>query len=115
MLKSQRELDHSNLTVGELLKKKAEDGVRVLLMIWGETTSIMGTHDTETENFFKGKSGIYPKIWSHKDLATKVVQCQKKTILLQIELSKVWTLVVVNWFERRFCNLKVPSSNLGLF
>ena len=24
-------------------------------MIWGETTSIMGTHDTETENFFKGK------------------------------------------------------------
>ena len=55
LLKSQRELDHSNLTVGELLKKKAEDGVRVLLMIWGETTSIMGTHDTETENFFKGK------------------------------------------------------------
>ena len=37
------------------LKKKAEDGVRVLIMIWGETTSIMGTHDTETENFFKGK------------------------------------------------------------
>ena len=23
-------------------------------MIWGETTSIMGTHDTETENYFKG-------------------------------------------------------------
>ena len=46
----------ASLTLGELLKKKAEDGVRVLLMIWGETTSIMGTHDTETENFFKGKS-----------------------------------------------------------
>ena len=44
----------ASLTLGELLKKKAEDGVRVLLMIWGETTSIMGTHDTETENFFKG-------------------------------------------------------------
>ena len=29
--------------------------MRVLIMIWGETTSIMGTHDTETENFFKGK------------------------------------------------------------
>ena len=54
MLKNQKELDLSNLTVGELLKKKAEDGVRVLLMIWGETTSIMGTHDTETENYFKG-------------------------------------------------------------
>ena len=40
------------------LKKKAEDGVRVLIMIWGETTSIMGTHDTETENFFKGKHSV---------------------------------------------------------
>ena len=48
----------ASLTLGELLKKKAEDGVRVLLMIWGETTSIMGTHDTETENFFKGDSYI---------------------------------------------------------
>ena len=45
----------SSLSLGELLKKKAEDGVRVLIMIWGETTSIMGTHDTETENFFKGE------------------------------------------------------------
>jgi phospholipase D1/2 len=59
LLTSQKELDHSNLTIGELLKKKAEDGVRVLLMIWGETTSIMGTHDTETENFFKGTAHLY--------------------------------------------------------
>jgi hypothetical protein len=59
LLKSQTELDLCNLTVGELLKKKAEDGVRVLLMIWGETTSIMGTHDTETDNFFKGRQRDY--------------------------------------------------------
>ena len=55
-LKTKTEVDMASLTLGELLKKKAEDGVRVLLMIWGETTSIMGTHDTETENFFKGSS-----------------------------------------------------------
>ena len=54
MLKNDEEVAASKLTLGELLKKKAEDGVRVLIMIWGETTSIMGTHDTETENFFKG-------------------------------------------------------------
>ncbi len=54
LLQSQEELDLASLTLGELLRKKAENGVRVLLMIWGETTSIMGTHDTETENFFKG-------------------------------------------------------------
>ena len=46
----------ASLSLGELLKRKAEDGVRVLIMIWGETTSIMGTHDTETENFFKGNN-----------------------------------------------------------
>lgn len=54
-LKTQEEVDMADLTLGELLRKKAEQGVRVLLMIWGETTSIMGTHDTETENYFKGQ------------------------------------------------------------
>ena len=56
LLKSEDEVSMASLSLGELLKKKAEDGVRVLIMIWGETTSIMGTHDTETENFFKGKT-----------------------------------------------------------
>jgi len=56
-LKSPREIELASLTLGELLRRKAdEDGVRVLLMIWGETTSIMGTHDTETENYFKGNA-----------------------------------------------------------
>ena len=55
LLKTQEELDLSSLSLGELLKRKAEEGVRVLVMIWGETTAIMGTHDTETENYFKGK------------------------------------------------------------
>ncbi len=54
-LSSEAEVNLAQLTLGELLRKKAEDGVRVLLMIWGETTSIMGTHDTETENYFKGE------------------------------------------------------------
>ena len=53
LLKTQEELDAADLTLGELLRMKAEAGVRVLVMIWGETTSIMGTHDTETENYFK--------------------------------------------------------------
>ena len=56
-LATQRERELSGLTLGELLKRKAESGVRVLVMIWGETTSIMGTHDTETENYFKGELG----------------------------------------------------------
>ena len=58
LLKNEEEVETASLSLGELLKKKAEDGVRVLIMIWGETTSIMGTHDTETENFFKGNSNL---------------------------------------------------------
>ena len=57
LLKTQEELDLSGLTLGELLKRKADEGVRVLVMIWGETTAIMGTHDTETENYFEGELG----------------------------------------------------------
>ena len=47
--------------VGELLKSKADEGVRVLLMVWNEKSNditdgagLMGTHDEETEAFFSG-------------------------------------------------------------
>ncbi|KAK7406873.1 hypothetical protein VNO78_08508 [Psophocarpus tetragonolobus] len=55
-----------NLTLGELLKYKSEEGVRVLLLIWDDKTShdkvflktsgVMGTHDEETRKFFKHSS-----------------------------------------------------------
>ena len=38
---------------GELLKNKANEGVRVLMLIWNETTGMMGTHDEDTRRFFK--------------------------------------------------------------
>lgn len=48
------------LTLGELLKKKAAEGVRVNMLVWDDKTSIevlkrdglMATHDEDTENFF---------------------------------------------------------------
>ncbi|XP_043694782.1 phospholipase D alpha 1-like [Telopea speciosissima] len=50
-----------DITLGELLKKKASEGVRVLMLVWDDITSvgvfrnegIMGNHDTETEEFFR--------------------------------------------------------------
>ncbi|GBG72654.1 hypothetical protein CBR_g12228 [Chara braunii] len=48
------------LTLGDLLVRKANEGVKVLLLIWDDRTSgvigssgIMGTHDQETAEFFK--------------------------------------------------------------
>ncbi|KAM0894632.1 hypothetical protein ACQ4PT_024332 [Festuca glaucescens] len=52
----------SGVTLGELLKKKASEGVRVLMLVWDDRTSVgalkkdglMGTHDEDTFNFFQG-------------------------------------------------------------
>ncbi|XP_050268437.1 phospholipase D alpha 1-like isoform X1 [Quercus robur] len=49
-------------TLGELLKKKAEEGVTVLVLVWDDRTSLMelrkdglmATHDQDTEKYFQG-------------------------------------------------------------
>ncbi|XP_039003732.1 phospholipase D delta-like [Hibiscus syriacus] len=55
-----------DLTLGDLLKYKSEEGVRVLLLVWDDQTShdkfgirtagVMQTHDEETLKFFKHSS-----------------------------------------------------------
>ncbi|KAH7513591.1 hypothetical protein JRO89_XSUnG0175200 [Xanthoceras sorbifolium] len=55
-----------DLTLGELLKYKSEEGVRILLLVWDDKTShdkfgiktagVMQTHDEETRKFFKHSS-----------------------------------------------------------
>ncbi|XP_058104715.1 phospholipase D gamma 1-like [Magnolia sinica] len=56
----------SDCTLGDLLRTKSQDGVRVLLLIWDDPTSrkiwllqtggVMQTHDEETRRFFKHSS-----------------------------------------------------------
>ncbi|XP_043716588.1 phospholipase D beta 1-like isoform X2 [Telopea speciosissima] len=58
--------DRSDCTLGNLLKSKSQEGVRVLLLVWDDPTSrsilgyktdgIMQTHDEETRRFFKHSS-----------------------------------------------------------
>ncbi|KAJ8772570.1 hypothetical protein K2173_027747 [Erythroxylum novogranatense] len=55
-----------NLTLGDLLKYKSQEGVRVLMLVWDDKTShdkcfiktagLMQTHDEETRKFFKHSS-----------------------------------------------------------
>ncbi|KAL7255616.1 hypothetical protein ACSBR1_009701 [Camellia fascicularis] len=57
-----------NLSLGDLLKYKSEEGVRVLLLVWNDKTSqnkffvntpgVMKTHDEDTKKFFKRSSVI---------------------------------------------------------
>ncbi|KAL1543472.1 Phospholipase D beta 1 [Salvia divinorum] len=56
----------SDYTLGELLRSKSQEGVRVLLLVWDDPTSrsilgyktdgVMQTHDEETRRFFKHSS-----------------------------------------------------------
>lgn len=60
--------DGGNLTLGDLLKYKSQEGVRVCLLVWDDKTShdkfflktagVMATHDEETRKFFKHSSVI---------------------------------------------------------
>jgi len=55
-----RPKEGGDITLGELLKKKASEGVRVLMLVWDDRTSVgllkkdglMATHDEETANYF---------------------------------------------------------------
>ncbi|KAL6495866.1 Phospholipase D [Orobanche gracilis] len=59
---SRREKPNGGTTLGELLKRKANEGVRVLMLVWDDRTSVgllkkdglMATHDEETEQYFRG-------------------------------------------------------------
>ncbi|KAK7394224.1 hypothetical protein VNO78_14746 [Psophocarpus tetragonolobus] len=56
----------SDYTLGDLLRSKSQEGLRVLLLIWDDPTSrsilgyktdgVMATHDEETRRFFKHSS-----------------------------------------------------------
>ncbi|KAJ3702276.1 hypothetical protein LUZ61_005981 [Rhynchospora tenuis] len=58
---SRRQKPGGDITLGELLKKKASEGVRVLMLVWDDRTSVgllkkdglMATHDEDTFNYFK--------------------------------------------------------------
>ncbi|XP_077220239.1 phospholipase D alpha 1 [Tasmannia lanceolata] len=59
---SKRQKPGGDETLGELLKRKASEGVRVLMLVWDDRTSVgllkkdglMATHDEETGNYFRG-------------------------------------------------------------
>ncbi|KAI4387065.1 hypothetical protein MLD38_004926 [Melastoma candidum] len=58
---SRRPKPGGDITLGELLKKKANEGVKVLMLVWDDRTSVgvlkkdglMATHDEETQQYFQ--------------------------------------------------------------
>lgn len=79
------------VTLGELLKKKADEGVRVNMLVWDDRTSvpilkkdgIMATHDEDTEAFFKGSQVNCVLCPRNPDNGLSIVQ--------EIEISTMFT------------------------
>ncbi|XP_073317041.1 phospholipase D alpha 1-like [Primulina huaijiensis] len=59
---SRRQKEGGDTTLGELLKRKASEGLKVIMLVWDDRTSVgllkrdglMATHDEETEHYFQG-------------------------------------------------------------
>ncbi|KAF5456726.1 hypothetical protein F2P56_026173 [Juglans regia] len=71
-----------NLTLGDLLKKKADEGVMVLMLVWDDRTSVeelkkdglMATHDQETKEYFRNTKVHYFLCPRNPDNRRSIVQ-----------------------------------------
>lgn len=119
--------------VGELLKRKADEGVKVLLMVWNEKLStennpgLMGTHDEETRMYFEGTAVecmLVPRAKTEGILASQFVgTCythHQKTVIVDAPISEddqvCWQLVknTHNVFQFLMKLVKIsPSSKLS--
>jgi len=70
LLRGEEQTTNEDSNIGEMLKKKASQGVRVLVMTWNETDlfdGFMGTHDEDTKAFFEGTDVICANVAREKD------------------------------------------------
>ncbi|RZC53097.1 hypothetical protein C5167_011951 [Papaver somniferum] len=71
---SRRQKPGGNITLGELLKKKAEEGVRVLMLVWDDTFDIMGVHDEDTFKYFDGTQVNCVLCSRNPDIGSSIIQ-----------------------------------------
>lgn len=91
-------------TLGDLLKLKSQEGVRVLLLVWDDPTSrnilgykidgLMATHDEETRRFFKNSSVqvlLVPRMagkkhsWIKKQEVGTIYTHHQKTVIVDAD------------------------------
>ncbi|KAJ9559254.1 hypothetical protein OSB04_013868 [Centaurea solstitialis] len=80
-----------DVTLGELLKRKADEGVNVLMLVWDDRTSVellkrdglMATHDQETGDYFRDTKVRYVLCPRHPNRKNSYVQ--------GIEISTMFT------------------------
>ncbi|KNC83520.1 hypothetical protein SARC_04224 [Sphaeroforma arctica JP610] len=105
-----RENEEEIPTLGELLKKKADEGVEVVVMVWDEVMSVkylmeaglMGTHDEETHRYFDGTKVNCVKFSRTGDM-------KKKSILKRIVFSSKQLFSVTHHQKTVVCD--APTRN----
>ncbi|XP_020218217.1 phospholipase D beta 1 [Cajanus cajan] len=99
--------DGKGYTLGELLKAKSQEGVRVLLLVWDDPTSrsmlgyktvgLMNTHDEDTRRFFKHssvrvllcpRSGGKGHSWVKKQEAGTIYTHHQKTVIVDADAGE---------------------------
>ena len=85
-----------NSHLGNMLKQKSSEGVKVLILLWNEKLStdrhingLMRTHDVETEEFFRGTNvecvlvmrAKYDSLLSYEFVSTNYAHHQKTIIM----------------------------------
>jgi len=94
-------------TLGEVLIKKAKEGVRVLVMVWDEAMStdvypvgLMGTHDEQTEDYFK-------------DTDVEVFKCPRKKAKARMFDAFMATTTYTHHQKGVLVDAAVPAGRMG--
>ena len=84
--------------MGELLKRKAEEGAKVVLLVWDEKLStegregLMGTNDKETRSFFEGTKVRVQLVARQRDDGDVIEDQGLNSIQLRIFTKKLTNL-----------------------
>ncbi|KAL3517068.1 hypothetical protein ACH5RR_023970 [Cinchona calisaya] len=97
LVRDDNSLAAHSLSLGELLKAKSQEGVRVLLLLWDDPTSIrilgrtlegvMHTHDEETRRFFK-RSAVQVLLSPRVPGKVGLYMNHEKTVILDANAGK---------------------------
>jgi len=102
LVRGEEAVKYGDSNVGEMLKRKASEGVRVLVMTWNEKSNdgglmegMMGTHDEDTNEYFKGTDVICTNVPRQKDswlglggqFVGTMYTHHQKTVVCDVELE----------------------------
>ncbi|PON64049.1 Phospholipase D [Trema orientale] len=120
--------------LGDLLKRKSQEGVRVLLLVWDDPTSrtilgykkegVMGTHDEDTRRFFKHssvqvllcpRSAAKGHSWVKKQEVGTIYTHHQKTVIVDADAGDYRRKIIAFVGGLDLCTGRYDTPNHHLF